>query len=111
MAEIHLKGVRAINEAALDALARHTGRTEEPYLVAEIFRDPRFRASIVNAVDYRWNVIHVHTVLVHKKRWIPPHCPLSSRLSCRTPTGHARRHRTAPLLISHTRSCGTNPRI
>jgi hypothetical protein len=27
------------------------------------------------------------------------------------PTGHARRQRTAPLLISHTRSCGTNPRI
>ena len=26
-------------------------------------------------------------------------------------TGHARRQRTAPLLISHTRSCGTNPRI
>ncbi len=25
--------------------------------------------------------------------------------------GHARRQRTAPLLISHTRSCGTNPRI
>ena len=26
-------------------------------------------------------------------------------------TGHARRQKTAPLLISHTRSCGTNPRI
>jgi cysteine desulfurase len=25
--------------------------------------------------------------------------------------GHARRQTTAPLLISHTRSCGTNPRI
>jgi transposase len=25
--------------------------------------------------------------------------------------GHARRQRSAPLLISHTRSCGTNPRI
>jgi transposase len=28
-----------------------------------------------------------------------------------SPTGHARRETTAPLLISHTRSCGTNPRI
>ena len=27
------------------------------------------------------------------------------------PPGHARRQRTAQLLISHTRSCGTNPRI
>jgi hypothetical protein len=26
-------------------------------------------------------------------------------------TGHARPERSAPLLISHTRSCGTNPRI
>jgi hypothetical protein len=25
--------------------------------------------------------------------------------------GHARRQRTAPFLISHTRSCGTDPRI
>jgi transposase len=27
-----------------------------------------------------------------------------------SPQGHARRQRTAPLLTSHTRSCGTNPR-
>ena len=34
------------------------------------------------------------------------------REHCEQPlTGHARRERTAPLLISHTRSCGTNPRI
>ena len=34
------------------------------------------------------------------------------REHCEQPsTGHARRQRTAPLLISHTRSCGTNPRI
>ena len=34
------------------------------------------------------------------------------REHCEQPQrGHARRQRTAPLLISHTRSCGTNPRI
>jgi len=42
-------------------------------------------------------------------------CPTPKRkprvTSSVPPTGHARRQRTAPLLISHTRSCGTNPRI
>jgi len=72
--EIDLRGAEVIDRAALDALARYTGRTEEPYLVAAIFRDHNFRQAIVNAVDSRWRVVHVTTVFIHKKPMVTFAC-------------------------------------
>jgi len=37
--ELHRRGAKTINRAAVDTLGRHTERTEEPYLVSSLNRN------------------------------------------------------------------------
>jgi hypothetical protein len=65
VAEMKLSGSEAVDAAALGSLRRHKGSKAEPYLVAAIFRDPKFRTAVVNAVEPTWRPVAVRTVFVH----------------------------------------------
>jgi hypothetical protein len=81
MGEIHLAGARSVDEAALWALRAHAGTRDEPNLVAAIFRSARFRKSIVDALDARWQAIRVSTVFIHKRPLVEFGCGGETR-SC-----------------------------
>lgn len=74
MAEIHLAGARAIDAAVRDAIRRHKGPTNEPHLIAAIFRNHRFRKAIIDAIDPLWQAVRAHTVFVHQKPMVEFTC-------------------------------------
>jgi hypothetical protein len=61
-----------------DLSSGHMGSRTEPQLVAALFRDPAFRASIVGAVDRRFSV-RATTVFVHQRPMVRFPCDRSVR--------------------------------